>query len=332
MQNYAVLDLSPEVERLRPAIGDARADALLARERREVFSVYPEVRVAAWAGALLIALAVGLFVKEHFQLFDRRLIAIALALLAAGCYWWSWRRRPDPSTDASHDTRKTRVAADYVLLLGALILSADVAFVEEQFDVFGAAGQRHFLVLALLHAIAAYAYASRQVLSLSVAALAAWMGLEQRTVFELDAGLAARAFLCAGVVLVWRYVDRRARPESEFSRVFEHFAANLALWGGLALADEHPGLACLLTLAVAAVVIAWGFHSSSFSPPRGERARVRDSSGESFVLYAFVYAVIATDIWLARHVGDVAEIVFLSMVVAVPALFLIHRQFRRRTA
>lgn len=298
-----MLDFTPELERLRPSIGDAKANALIARERREVFNVHPELRIAAWAGALLIATAVGLFLKEHFALFDKRLIAIALAIVAAACYSWAWRR-------------EQRTVADYIVLLGALILSADVGFIETQFNVFGEAGQRHFLLLAVLHGITAYLFGSRLVLSLSIAALAAWMGLEQRVAFSFDIELAVRAFVCATVLLVWRFIDRGVRPESEFSPVFEHFAANLALWGGLALADDAPGAACLITVAVAAVVMVWGFRTRT----------------ESFVLYAFVYAVIAVDVWLARHVADADAIIFLTMLVAVPSLVLIHRRFRRVAA
>jgi Predicted membrane protein (DUF2157) len=298
-----VVDFTPEIEGLRASIGDAKANALLARERREIFNVHPEIRIAAWAGALLIAAAVGLFVEEHFELFDKRLIAIALAGAAAACYWWAWKKREG-------------TVSDYIVLLGALILSADVGFIEAQFDVFGEAGQRHFLVLAVLHGITAYVFDSRLVLSLSIAAFAAWMGLEQRNAFNFDAGLAVRALLCAAILLVWRFIDRRYRPGSEFSRVFEHFAANLALWGGLSFADDWPGFAWIVTVAVAAAVMVWGF-----------RTRV-----ESFVLYAFVYAVIATGIWLFSIAGDDLLVVLVMMLLAIPALVFIHRSFRRLAA
>ena len=45
----AVFSFEPELEALRPRLGDAVTDALIARERREVFSVHPELRIAGWA-------------------------------------------------------------------------------------------------------------------------------------------------------------------------------------------------------------------------------------------------------------------------------------------
>ena len=295
-----MLSFEPELEQLRPRFGDRVTDALIARERREVFSVYPEVRIAAWGGALLVATAVGLFVKNNFALFDRMFLAVALAAMALGCYVWAWRGGRS-------------IVNEYVLLLGALLVSADAAFIEQQFDVFGEAGSRHFLLLACIHGATAYRFNSRLVLSLSIAALAAWMGIERNANFGSNpVELSMRAYACVGVIVVWRVIDRRFHPESEFSRVFEHFAANLALWGGLLLLGNEPLLAAFLTSTVAALVMAWGF-----------RTRV-----ESFVLYAFVYAVIADVAYATEHMGF-ALAILLGMVVAVPALVFIHRRFKR---
>jgi hypothetical protein len=309
-----LLSFEPELERLREAFGGARTDALIARERREVFSVYPEVRIAAWGGALLIATAVGLFVKNNFHLFDRVLIAVVLAAMALGCYLWAWRGGRE-------------AVNEYVLLLGALLLSADVGFIEQQFDVLGEAGARHFLWLAVIHGATAYRFHSKLVLSLSIASLAAWMGIEREA--EVGIELALRAFACAAVILVWRALDRRVvqasglpvgggtegRPEARttrtFSRVFEHSAANLALWGGLLLMGDAHFTAALVTTTIAALVMAWGF-----------RTRV-----EAFVLYAFVYAVIA-DIGYAMTLVDEELAILLGILVAVPALVLIHRRFK----
>jgi uncharacterized membrane protein len=312
-----VLDFTPELEGLRITRGDAAVDPLIARERREVFSIHPEVRIAAWAGALLLAGAIGLFVKNNFELFDKRFIAGALAVLAAACYAWAWRRERGGINE-------------YIVLLGALILSADVAFIEQQFDVFGDQGQRHFLVLAVLHGVAAYAFGSKLVLSLSIAALAAWMGLERLDPFAFDSQVAMSAFVCAATLLAWRALDRRFRrrtlvgpqtvvgPQTEFSRVFEHFASHLALLGGLALApEEEPLMTCVVTVVLAAVVIAWGFRTKA----------------ESFVLYAFVYAVIAIDLYFISRAPDAVDAVILATtLVAVPALVMIHRRFQRSAA
>lgn len=305
-----MLSLEQEVESIRPTLGDRRADALIARERRDVFSLYPEVRICAWAGAMLLAAAAGILLKKHFDAIGPVALATAVGIAAAACYAWVWWRRG-----------RATVADDYVLLLGALLVSADLAFIEQQFRLLEHHWPRHFLLLAVAHGVAAYAYRSRLVLSLSIAALAAWMGIERRNVdmlFTQPVDVALRAFATSALVIVWWALHRRARLAPEFLRVFEHFAANLALLGGLLLMNDRATFegGCILTIILAAAVIAWSFRQKS----------------EPFVLYAFVYGVIAADTLLLEQIDQNETAVFItlivSMIAAVAGLVALHRRFQ----
>ena len=314
-----MLSLEIEIDQLRPTLGDIRADALIARERREVFSLYPELRIAAWAGAMLLATAAGIVLKNNLDRIGPVALAMLMALAAIACYAWVWWRR----------TRAT-IAGDYVLLLGALLLSGDVAFIEAQFHLLDHAWPRHFLILAVLHGAGAYAYRSRMLLSLSISALAAWMGIERSALIFSD-DFAPRAFVTAGLVLVWRQLHRfgggqaispvrtgRIACPPQFLRVFEHFAANLTLWGSLSLLrkDETFYLGCALAFAFALFVIWWGFRRRA----------------ESFVLYGFIYALIAADAPLFKHLENtqLALAVFVSMIAGVIALIFIRNRFHER--
>ena len=121
-------------------------------------------------------------------------------------------------------------------------------------------------------------------LQLSIAALAAWMGIERRAeiLFTATTDLALRAFACAAILVAWREIDRRVRPIRNFEPLFEHFAANLAFWGALIFTVDRDtrwyGLVIALVLA-------------AFSLVHGFRRR-----RELFVIYAYVYGLIAVDI------------------------------------
>ena len=295
-----MLSLEPELHALRPILGDARADALIARERREIFSVYPELRIAAWLGATLLAAAAGLLLKDNLERLGPLALAILIGVAAVACYAWAWFRRT-----------KASIVDDYVVLLGALLVSADVAFIESQFHLFDGAWKRHLLILAIAHAVAAYAYRSRMVLSLSIVALAAYIGFERSAKFE---DLTIPAFLTAALLVVWRALDRRWRGDA-FSRTFEHFAANIALYGALVLLDDETFLGCVVTVAIAAFVVWWGFRTKH----------------EPFVLYAVVYAVIAIDWWILdglKEATPVLLILVVSLVAAIVTLLALHARFK----
>ncbi|MDP9194036.1 MAG: DUF2157 domain-containing protein [Acidobacteriota bacterium] len=303
-----MISYEPELERLRPLLGDATTSTLIARDRREVFSLHPELRILAWGGAMLLAAAAALVLKNNLERIGPLALAILMAIAAAACYAFVWWRRS-----------RGAVVDDYVLMLGALLVSADVAFIETQFHLFGDAWHRHFLILAVAHAVTAYLYRSRIVLSLSIAAVAAWLGVRE-TPFANATDYAMRAFACAALLLTWREAHRRFERTPrvrDFALTFEHFAANVAFAGCIALMfDSDTRIAgSLLALVIAAGVIYWGVRTKR----------------EAFVLYAFLYAVLAIDVLFEEFVS-VDAFVFLfivfSVIGAIIALFAIHARVR----
>jgi hypothetical protein len=295
-----MLSLAPELEALRPRLGDPTVNHLLAKDRRQIFSVYPELRIAGWLGATMLAAAAGLLLKNNLDRIGPLALSIAIGLAALACYAWTWLRR-----------ERASVIDDYILLLGALLVSADVAFIESQYHLLGETWNRYLLLLlAIVHGAGAYVYNSRILVSLSASSLAGFFGFDKRIRFE-----AVPAFELAGILLAWRALDGALRPSTTFSRTLEHFAANAALIGGLSLMDDHLHAGTLLTIAVAAAVIVWGF-------------RVRH---EPFVLYGFVYGLIAAD-WFFLETLSVAEafVLLVSMIVGVAGLLFLHAWFKER--
>lgn len=290
------------------------ADRLLPLERREVFSIYPELRVMSWGGVMLIVAGVGVLISKNLDRIGPVLLATAIAVAAAGCYAYAaWRRKA-----TAHS-----LVDDFVLLLGALLLSADIGYIESQFHLLDHGWPRHFLIMAVVHGVTAYLFDSRTLLSLSISSLTAWLGVESRpeTIFNASTETAVRMFLCAVVVLTWRFVDSKQRQSRTFEPVFDHFAANLALIGALVLTfdGDTRTVGTLLTLILAAVVIAYGIRTHS----------------ESFVLYAYVYAVLAIDIFVLDVLSGTTEIllfIVFSTTVAIVGLFALHARFRRQRA
>src|SRR6266851_1773307 len=107
------------------------------------------------AGDVLSAGQAAFFdrVAQHQDEIGPLAIATGIALAAAGSLIWvtrraapfSWGEAPSPS-----------LAFDYVLLLGLLLVAADLAYVEMQFTVLGAHWAYHLLIVGVVGLVAAY--------------------------------------------------------------------------------------------------------------------------------------------------------------------------------
>ena len=311
--------LEPEIRTLHAdgVIDAAVASRALALDRGEVFSLHHELRATLYAGVLLTMAGVGMILARNLDRIGPLAIVLAIALAAVAC--------GVPAVRAKLAGRALTVAADYLLLLGVLLVSADLGYAERQFTLLGPWWSWHLLLLAVVHAAIAYAFASPLVLAASLTALAGWFGVGGTLGDALHFAystpeLGARALACAAVIAAWRHADRRARPDSRFSDVFDHFAANLAFWGAIAWCLEWPWLAAGLPL-LAALAYA--------SIRRG-----LDTGREAFLVYGIVYGAIGTcAVFVPRIHGTTASLGFVLVVVCVAAaaLWQLRRRLREPT-
>ena len=310
----AVHTLEPELRTLHAegVIDDATASRALAGDRGEVFSLHQELRVTMYAGVLLVMAGLGLVLARNLERIGPLVILLAIALAAAAC--------AVPAIRAKLAGRALTVAGDYLLLLAVLLGSAALAYAERQFTLLGPWWSWHLMLLAIVHAAIAYAFASPLVLAASLTSLAGWFGVGvtpgDALLFSYTTPmLGARALACAAIIAAWRYADRRARPDTRFSDVFDHFAANLAFWGAIAWCPEWPWLAAGLPL-LAALAYASVRHGL-------------DTGREAFLVYGIVYAAIGIcAATVPRLHGMTVSLGFVLIIVCAAAATL--WQLRRR--
>nr|MCU0259107.1 hypothetical protein [Solirubrobacteraceae bacterium] len=277
-----------------------------ARDGGQVFSVHAELRATLYAGVLLVMSGVGMILARHLDRIGPLGIVAAIALAAVAS--------AVPALRARRAGRVPGTAAEYLLLLAALLASADLAYAERQFTLLGPLWSWHLLLLAGVHAAIAYAFASPLVLAASLTALAGWFGVGGTPGDALHFGdstpeLGARALACAALIFAWRHADRRARPGSRFTDVFDHFAVNLASWGTIAWCVEWPWLLAGLPLlaALTYVSVRRGFATGR----------------EAFLVYGVVYAAIGLGAAIAPRLDGLnARLGFVLILVCAAAATL----------
>ena len=312
----AMHSLESEYRELQAAglIDEAAASRAVALERGSIFSVFEELRFALYAAVASITAGIGLLVKDNLDRIGPITLIAVLALASAACYATALRTH--------WQGRERSIGGDYVLLLGALIVSADLGYAESQFHWLGTEWQWYLLILAAFHGVTAYGLRSRLVLCTSIAALAAWFGIEGQAAMLFNvggsaAGLGMHAIGCAGTLLVWRAANRRLGGPESFESVFENFAANIGFWGVLALCltpgSRLLGLILLATLAAASIF------------------KALRSKEEIFAVYGTAYVAL-TLCCLEEQVIEYGLGMLLLELATVVAGALLLWSFHRRTA
>jgi hypothetical protein len=233
---------------------DPRAAPRLRRAASgSLISVRDELRVLLWAGVFLITTGVGILVRQNLDRIGPVAVAIVLGVAATSCLVWAWRRKPAPS-----------FVFESVLLLGALLAAADLAFIEVKFTPLGPHWPRHLLIVAAAYAALAFRFDSKSLFSLSLTSFAAWRGVSLTFVaspwgavadsdrLTIEALICGVLFLALGKIL----------ESSQIKAQFEPVAAWLGwilIVGALAtrLGDDDRRVTVATALVACGAVLAW---------------------------------------------------------------------------
>jgi hypothetical protein len=212
--------VSPDVvsavdELVKQGVLDRRAAVAFRRAASDsLVSVRDELRVLLWVGVLLITTGVGFLVQQNVDRIGPLAIAIGIGLTAAACLGLAWRRAPAPS-----------FVFESVLLLGALLAAADLAFVEVKFTALGAHWPWHLLIVAAAYATLAFRFDSKTLFSLALTSFAAWRGVSIAGVATPWGGVAdsdrllVEALGCGVMFIALGKVLERVRIKAQFEPV-----------------------------------------------------------------------------------------------------------------
>jgi hypothetical protein len=232
--------------------------------RRRLVSVRLEIRVLLYVGVLLVTSGVGLLVSEHHEELGPGVIAGSIGLAAAACLAWVVRKAPPFSWD---EAPSRSAAFDYVLLLGLLLLAADLGYIEAQWSLLGRRWAHHLLVVAALYLAAAYRWDSRTVLGLALTSLAAWRGITVGLASGwpwrgFPGSLRVNAIALGALYTLAAWHSVRTNRKAHFEGVFGN-AGLLLLLGGLVsgVLGRGParGIWLLALLVVAGIVMGLSF-------------------------------------------------------------------------
>jgi hypothetical protein len=283
--------------------------------RGEPFSVALELNILLYAGILAFVGGLGWTITTWSQQLGDVVILTILSAMLSACFWYCFSRAPAWS---AAETPSPNLVFDYVLYLGSLVWSLEIAYIENRFHVLAGQWDLYLLATAGLFFFLAYRFDNRFVLSLALSSLAGWFGLtishwpsHQDAQYRQYAILYSLIIGGAGVIL------QRVGLKKHFFGTYLNIAANVFFWAVLSgvFQQEGRGVWLLVLLAACGASLAWGLTRRQFSFVAyaavygyvGVSATlVRDMHGDSAILTYFLFtgvAMVVLLVWIARRFG-----------------------------
>jgi hypothetical protein len=286
---------------------------LAALSRGEPFSLYLELNVLLYAGVLAFVAGLGWTISTWSQQFGDVLVLSILSTVLATCFWFCFSRAPAWS---HAESPAPSPIFDYVLYLGALTWSLELAFIENRFHVLSGQHELYLLATAGLYFFLAYRFDNRFVLSLALSSLAGWFGLTiSHWPAHQDAPYRQYALLYSLLVGGGGALLQRSGLKPHFFGTYLNIAANVLFWAVLSgvLNPQGYGMWFVALLIACGASVAWGLARRQFA----------------FVAYAAIYGYVGVSSLLLRGVtGDGA--IFGYFVVSGVAMLAVLVQIGRR--
>ena len=292
--------------------------ALLAGlSRGEPFSLFLELNVLLYAGVLALVAGLGWTVSTWSEQLGDVVVLTVLSAILAACFWYCFSRAPAWSPA---ETPAPSPIFDYVLYLGSLVWSVELAYVEKRFNVMSGRLDFDLLATAVLFFFLAYRFDNRFVLSLGLSSLAGWFGLSiSRWSDTPDAAYRQYAILYCLVVGAGGAILQRLGMKAHFFGTYLNIVANVLFWALLSGVFEREGygLWCLALFLACGASLVWGLRRRQFA----------------FVAYSAVYGYVGVSSMFLRGVSDETAVLGYFVVTGIAMLVmlvLIGRRFGRQ--
>jgi hypothetical protein len=281
--------------------------------RGEPFSLFLELNILLYAGILAFIAGLGWTVSAWSQQLGDVLVLTTLSAIFAACFWYCFSRAP-AWTPA--ETPSPSLVFDYVLYLGSLTWSVELAYLENRFHLFSGQWDLYLLATAGLFFFLAYRFDNRFVLSLALSALAGWFGLtishwpsHQDTAYRQYAILYSLIIGVAGAIL------QRRGLKQHFFGAWLNIAANVLFWALLSGVFNRQGYVIWVFALIAAcgASFAFGLTRRQFS----------------FVAYAAVYGYAGVSSILIRNLDSSIAVLSYFVITAVAMLVMLVQVARR---
>jgi|ERR1700722_6241482 hypothetical protein len=291
--------------------------------RQEPFSLFLELNILLYAGVLAFIGGLGWTVTTWSQQLGDVLVLTVLSSILGASFWYCFSRAPAWSA-AEMATPSTIVNSpifDYVLYLGALVWSLELAYLENRFHVLSGQWDLYLLATAGLYFFLAYRFDNRFVLSLALSSLAGWFGFKishwygSEWAADPDAPYRQYALLYCLVVGISGVLLQRRGLKPHFFGTYLNVVANVLFWAVLSgVFNLHGyGVWFLALLIACGASLAWGLTRQQFA----------------FVAYAAMYGYVGLSSLFLRGVRDDTTIMFYFVVSGVAMLVLLVQVGRR---
>ncbi len=203
---------------------------ILAYRNLNIFSLNAELKIFLYLSVLLFTSGIGILVYQYIDTIGHSIIISLVLIVTLICYYFSFKKAPPFQKTETHFESPVM---EYIVLTSNLLTCIFIGYLQLQYNTFGTHYGLATIIPTTIGLLSGYYFDNKNVLSLAITGLAAYIGLTvtpqsllQNNFYDTDS--LSYAAIGLGIVLIfWNFYCSKINFKTHFALIFLTFALHL---------------------------------------------------------------------------------------------------------
>ncbi|HJS01754.1 MAG TPA: DUF2157 domain-containing protein [Flavobacterium sp.] len=229
-----------------------------------IFSLNIELKLFLYLSVVLFTSGIGILIYENIDTIGHSILIGLVLIVTVICYYFSFKKAPQFQKT---QTEFESPVMEYVVLTANLLTCIFIGYLQLQYNTFGTNYDLATIIPTVIGLFSAYYFDNKNVLSLAITGLAAYIGLTvtPQSLLQNDfyntASLSYAAIGLGTVLIAWNYYCSKINLKTHFSFIILTFALHLIGISCINNIIDHPYYFLFLIVLAAA---AYYFYQCSY--------------------------------------------------------------------
>lgn len=195
-----------------------------------IFSLNVELKMFLYLSVLLFTSGIGILIYNNIDTIGHSIIITLILIVTAVCYYFSFKKAPQFQKE---QTQFESPVMEYIVLTANLLTCIFISYLQLQYNTFGTNYGLATIIPTAIGLFCGYYFDNKNVLSLAVTGLAAYIGLTvnpqsllQNDIYDIDS--LSYAAIGLGILLIaWNHYCSKINLKTHFALIFLTFALHL---------------------------------------------------------------------------------------------------------
>ena len=211
-------------------ITEEQHNQILSYRSLDIFSLNGELKIFLYLSVLLFTSGIGVLIYQNIDTIGHSIIISLIVIVTLICYYFSFKKAP---SFQKTQTYFESPMMEYIVLTANLLTCILIGYLQIQYNTFGTNYGLATIIPTAIGLFSGYYFDNKNVLSLAITGLTAYIGLtvtpQSLLKNELyDTNSLSYAAIGLGIVLIlWNYYSFKNKLKTHFALIFLTFAVHL---------------------------------------------------------------------------------------------------------